>query len=126
MNKVNVIKAAEMRENGATYEEIAKAFGVTRQAVAAAIGKIRKFPKMYDEIPYKGLYDFFKENSRIEINSFCWKALKINDKSCYERYRRLLHGEDVKLSISEIKKIIAYTGKSFEELFAERWFTDEQ
>ena len=116
----------QMRNEGKTYEEIAKEFGVTRQAVWGYLGQKRRNQSIYDNIPFQGLYEIFRDNPGLTINRFVLQALHKNDKTTQARYWNLLTRKEAAFKISEIKKILEHTGLTFEQLFAERTDNENQ
>lgn len=120
-----VAKYITLREEGKTYEEIGKMFGVTKQAVEISIrqaeqtfesNRLRKYTFKCDDIVYQGLYDVFDNDITMTVS----KLSKILGVSRPTVKRMLCTGTNTKLPINTIQKLIEYSGKSFEELFAPR------
>lgn len=118
---IDINKAIEMRDKGATYEEIGEHFGVSRQRVHAALGSVKKNASMYDKIRYKGLRKWFIENDA-SFSSFA-KLVGMNFSSSSVRAIQnwLSEGGEVnrRFTIDQIKKMIEVTEMTFEELFEE-------
>lgn len=72
---IDVNLAEKMRMDGATYQEIANYFGVTRQAVHLNLknhGRLRRrYEAIFDDCPYAGLRRFLKENKKVKIANIC-------------------------------------------------------
>ena len=123
----------EMRMNGATYQEIADICGISKQRVHQKIGEysprvkaIRRGSVYLEEIKYKGIYEFFKENLDVAFCGFVKGILGDISHCATEKMRRFLRGEnEVKFSIPQIKKMCEVCGKPFEEVFKERKSEDE-
>ena len=116
----------KMRDEGKTYEEIAKEFGVTRQAVWGVLGHCRKNQSLYDNIPYQGFYEIFKTNPQLTIGRFILTVLHKQGRSIQQNFTNLLTGKTKLIKIDDIKKISDYTGLTFEQLFAERTTNENQ
>lgn len=120
----------DMRQRGATYQQIADAAGVTRQwaheAVTAHVKRILSSKRgkgfHLDDIVYKGVYDHFKENKNERLVSFCKKVCgSTHTGGKTQILRKFLIGEtDTKFTIDQIKSICDVIGKPFEEVFKER------
>lgn len=118
----------EMRMNGATYQEIADICGISKQRVHQKIGEysqrikgLRRGGMYLEEIKYKGIYEYFKENLDVAFGRFV-KGISGDISRCAtEKMRRFLRGEhEVKFSVAQIKKMCEVCGKPFEEVFKER------
>ena len=106
----------EMRVNGATYEEIAEHFSVTKQYVQCTLVGIvdsgREFLKA--GCIYPGLSNWMIRTGT-RANTLNNKTLHIKFPTAF--YRRM-KGETL-FTIDEIRKILDYTGLTFEEAFGE-------
>ena len=119
----------ELRNQGKTYAEIGEMFGVSKQWVHQMVGehRIRKGNYEIEHIRYKGIYEFMRDNPTITLSTLTLKGIG-KGKNLYCKFQRAITGtnRDMHLSINQIKRLTAYTGKSFEELFAERNDADEE
>lgn len=106
-----ILESIEMRENGYTYEEIAKKFGYTKQYIYQIIGRKRKFNKSLENLKYKGLKKYFRNND-LSFSKF-EKICKLTR----GKFLDLCNCGDCSLKISQIKKMQKITGMTFEELF---------
>ena len=120
---IDVNLAEQMRMDGATYQEIANHFGVTRQAVHLNLknhGRLRRrYEAIFDDCPYKNLRRWLLENSKIRIASICDAVFGSCGEKERAKTRRLLAGDNVKLTIEDIKRLEKFTGMGFDELFME-------
>ena len=119
----------EKRKNGATYQEIADAEGVSKQWVNQIITKHApelKYTRGHgfniETIVYKGIYEHFKSDLHESVTSFTHKIYGRTCRNNISTVRRFIIGEhpDSRFSIAHIKKMCEITGKSFEELFTLR------
>lgn len=123
-----------MRMDGRTFQEIADFYGVSKQAVHT---KLKSYTKILEgergravdgrrfninSIPYKGLYEYFKENEEETISSFSREVSGAEYRTNFaNKMRNFLTGENNSyFTIVQIKKICEIIGKSFEEAFEER------
>jgi transcriptional regulator with XRE-family HTH domain len=108
------------RENGLTYEEIGKKYGVSRQRVAQCCGKFQ--PTRFTFVTEKGcsFVNLRKWlNSQKMTTAELLKRLGLEaHKYNYQRLYCTLSGRR-ELKKSEIDKLIALTGLTYEQLFAE-------
>lgn len=118
---IDIDKAIEMRNNGATYDEIGAHFGVSRQRVHTALGSFKRNAQVYNKIKYIGLKRWFKETDT-SFAKFA-RAVGMNHSPAYVRKVQnwLTEGGDNErqFSITQIKNMLEVTGMTFEELFAE-------
>ena len=125
MSAVTKTEILRLREEGKTYREIGEIYGLTRQrihAIATANDcRVRKKNTDIEKIVYKGIYEFMKENPNV---SFTKLASVANNGSALNNQRacvfiRKLSGttDKVTFTISNIKCLMKFTGKSFDELF---------
>ena len=113
-----------LRERGLTYQEIADIYHITRQRVHQIIGKenVRKSNVDIERIVYKGVYEFMRDDPDISYTSLL-RAFATNiSKDDNRKFARFLQdkSDSGKLTIGQIKRLIKFTGKSFEELFERR------
>ena len=112
------------REQGKTYQEIGEMYNVSKQYVASSIKKferlsgtrVRKNNYNIEKIAYKGIYQLFENDSTMTIAKLS-RMICGYSSGVANRINCLIKGEDTRLSIKEIKKLIEITGKPFEELF---------
>ena len=124
-NYEDIIKMIEMRKKGATYAEIGKAFGVSRQAVTSRLTYKRKNEKRYgfniETIIYRGIYEHFKKERCETISSFAYKIYGCTAGSAIVTIRSFMTGvHNSRFTIRQIQKMCEITGMSFEETFALR------
>jgi hypothetical protein len=121
-SKVNKEEARRLYNEGLSCSEIARQFGVTRQYCSSLMKEIptRRHGKIFDNIPYKGLYNLFQKERWLSIPRFATVIFGTSTRATSAKVYRLLSGDNVSLNISEIKRLIEYSGMSFEELFAPR------
>lgn len=115
-----IAKYIVLREEGKTYQEIGDIFGISKQAVERSIknaeikfnGRMRKSNVNIEEIIYKGIYQIFKKDSQITVS-------KLSKILGHERttVNNFLKNKNTRISIDAIKKLIAYSGMTFDELF---------
>ena len=118
----------KMRQDGATYQDIADKCGITKQAVHQRIRSYtRKLNgirgKGFDinQIPYQGLYDWFDDNMGESISSLCDKVFGSISKYYLSKFGGFIKGKhDSSFKVEHLKKLCEVTGKSFEELFKRR------
>lgn len=116
-----------LRNEGLTFREIGERYGCTKQAVENLLKRngvgTRKNGKIFANIPYAGLYKFFAENRKMSVAGFSYAVFgkNINTQKCnHAKARRLLEGRNETLTLNNIRRMLALTGMTFEELFAER------
>lgn len=119
MTKEDVIVMFTMRVNGSTFDEIGKEFGVTRERIRQILEANTKDPAMKGmkksagcKCIYPALADWMVAN--------CCPAYKLRKesgvcKSMTTLYYKL-QGRNP-FNLDEIKKLLAYTGMTFEEAF---------
>ena len=117
----------EWRQQGATYQEIADAEGISKQAVYL---KVKSYEKKLEgnrgrrfdinKIVYKGFYEYFVENPDVRISTLTDEIFGVGGNNV-AKTRQFLYGEhETLLKIRTIKTMMEITGKSFEELFERR------
>ena len=122
----------EMRMKGATYKQIADMCGITKQRVHQKIAKyspqvkaIRRGSLYLEEIKYKGIYEYFRENLDVAFSEFVIGVYGCTNHNNTERMRCFLRGKhEVRLDIKKVKRICEIVGKPFEEVFKERGTAD--
>lgn len=119
-----------LREQGKTYQEIGDIYGVSKQRVEEAIknaenrfnGKrIRKNSANIEKIIYKGIYDLFYKDCTMTISKIA--RIVGHDKGTVEN---LIKGANARFTIKGIKRLIDFSGMTFEELFELRKKDGEQ
>lgn len=114
----------KLRERGLSYQKIADIYHISKQRVHQIIGKerVRKNNTDIERIVYKGIYDFMKENPTISYSALLRKIRGCETANQVKNFSSFLKNSNDKsrLSILEIKRLIEFTGKSFEELFERR------
>lgn len=118
----------EKRMSGATFQEIANACGVSRQAIHDRLKlyeqkvKGRRGHGFYIKaIKFEGIYQYFKENIGETVSSFCTRTGTGNKGGRVATMKNFLTGKtDSRFSIPQIKKMCEVCGKPFEEVFKER------
>lgn len=117
----------QMRMNGATFQEIADALGVSKQCVNELFNKqyrklkgMRGYGFKVDSIVYKGIYEHFMNNPFETVSSFTEKIYGyVGNKP--QTIRDFITGKnETWLTIPRIQKMCEITGKTFEELFERR------
>lgn len=116
-SKINVQEAIEMRENGASLQEIGDRYGVTRERVRQLIGnKVRKGNTQIQRIKYRGLRRYFEENNV----SYAYFARKIGTSAGkIDTLSNFISdpSKGARFSIEQIKLMCQVTGQTFEQLF---------
>lgn len=107
------LEMVRMRKDGHTLEEIAQAYGISRQRVFQIIGKT--FRGDLDKIKRVHLRKFFEE-TEISIRKFATLVFGACDEIYSLKIRRFLESNDVHFTFRQIIKMCEITGLSFEEL----------
>lgn len=117
MTKEQKLQAYAMRLDGCTYQEIANKFGVTRQCIQQNIGAVgvtrdnrHQVLRLSENCIYTGLAKFIKEN---EVSSVV--LADVIGVCRIAAYKRIVGERN--FNISDIYKILNYTGMTFEECF---------
>lgn len=122
----------QMRIDGATYQEIADVYGISRQAVHYAlkkykerlVGEVRGRRFRCNDIKYTGIYEYFKANKKETVSSFAIKVFNIhtyNSGAISQKIRNFITGRNEShFTIEQIKRMCEIVGKPFEEVFKER------
>lgn len=120
----NAKEMLEMRVNGATFQEIANKYGISRQAVHQTLNSYmarlqgKRYALDVDKIIFKGIAEWFFENPDESMSSFSRKVFGYDTGAKVKDVRMNLYGEyTVYFSIEQIKKICEVIGKPFEEVF---------
>ncbi len=116
----------EWRQRGATYQEMADAEGISRQAVHQKVkaherklmgkrGRINGFN--INKIVYKGIYEYFRDNVDETVYGFTQKVFGHSQQKI-QCVKRFLLGESESLfKVHHVPNMMEATGKSFDELF---------
>lgn len=118
----------KMRIDGATYQEIADACGISRQD---AHHRLQNYCKKIvegghkgrkvscNDIVYQGIYEYFDNHTSESISSFCNKIY--GNTSQVGKLSAFFRGEiNSHFTIQQINKMCEIVGKPFEEVFAKR------
>lgn len=114
--------ARELRMQGLTFAEIGKRLGVSKQRIAqccagmdAEMTASACRAKDLNGIIYAGLKKWMLEN-RVSVPEMMRRIGLDTGSRRSEHFKNRLKGK-TQLSITEIKKILAVTGETFEEVF---------
>lgn len=118
----------EMKKNGATYTEIGKALGVSRQRACQmllhydkSLKGIRGYGFRVDSIIYKGIYEHFENDIYESLTSFAEKVYGHSSAYIFPKIKDFITGKHNSMfTISQIQKMCEIVGKPFEETFAIR------
>lgn len=118
----------QLRDEGKTFKEIADIAGVSKQAINRSLhlyerklSGIRGKNFNINNIVFKGIYEHFLNDFDESILGFCRKLKGRHDGRYMDTIRRLITGgNNVRLSIPQIKEICKVVGKPFEEVFEVR------
>lgn len=120
----DVEKAIQLRADGMTYTDIADVLGVSRQRVWQKLNDVnareRAGGKVYDSIPYNGLYEMFQSDKTLTIPQFCRECFGTGTHTFTMKIYNLLSGKDGHLTVGQTRKLLKYSGKTWEELFEPR------
>lgn len=121
---IDIDDAVHMRGIGSTFEEIGRKYGVSRQAVQDLLKKNgvspRRHAKIYEDIPYQGLYDFVMANPGMSLSALSHVIFGSTTRNEVERTQRILKGHNFTLRYSNIRRLESASGMTFDELFAPR------
>lgn len=120
--KEQILKIVQMRLDGYTMQQIADEYGVTKQCIQQKISSITKnytprqggVRKIDEKIIYPNLAKWIFDNG-YSVGSFA-KRLGM---SCSNNLLIKLHGER-SINMAEIRRMLEFTGRTFEYLFAEK------
>ena len=114
--------ARELRMQGLTFVEIGKRLGVSKQRIAQCCAGMNPehtawacHKKDLESIAYAGLKKWMLEN-RVSVPELMRRIGLDTGSSRSKHFRNRLEGK-TQLPISEIKKILAVTGGTFEQMF---------
>lgn len=116
----NAKEMLKMRMDGATFQEIADRYGISRQAVHQSLKHYtdrlegKRYALNVDKIIYKGIAEFFLDNPEESVTSFSRKVL---GQGTANLKRGLIGENEMHFTINQIKKICNIIGKPFEEVF---------
>lgn len=105
-------------ENGMTYEEIGKNFGISRQRVFQIIGGKTKYqvkPFTTETCIYSGLRKWLNEH-KIGTTELTRKIYRNYSSSNRESVKKMLNGK-LKITKTHIDKILEITGLTYEKAF---------
>ena len=114
-------RMVEMRMNGATYLQIAEAFGITKQRVQQIVGKRRgnNFrPFTEERCVYPILREWLNDN-KISLAELCRMCRGNASSSNLSELRVVLRGESKWVTKPTIDKLINATWLTYEKLFYE-------
>ena len=114
--------ARELRMQGLTFEEIGKRLGVSRQRIAQCCAGMNPEATVWachkedlESIAYAGLKKWMLEN-RVSVPELMRRIGLDTGSSRSKHFRNRLEGK-TQLPMREIKKILAVTGGTFEQMF---------
>lgn len=114
--------ARELRMQGLTFAEIGKRLGVSRQRIAQCCAGMNPEATAWachkedlDCIIYAGLRKWMLEN-KVSVPEMMRRIGLDTGSRRSENFRKRLKGK-TQLSITDIKKILAVTGGTFEQMF---------
>ena len=111
------VEMYRMRLEGKSYQAIADRFGVSRQYVYRLIGQqCKSEPYRNVNVPYTGLKKWMNE-SRYSIAELARES-GCTDNHSYVTITSYLQGSP-RMDIDSIRKILRFTGLTFEEAFGE-------
>lgn len=121
VKKVDWNLASEMRANGCTFREIADRFGVSKQYIQSMehsrYNLRRKDANFIDKIPYPVIRKCFETDRHLTIPTFARAVYSDGSRATQEKAKTLLLGGNVMLTVCQLRKVLAVTGKTFEETF---------
>lgn len=120
--KEQILKIVQMRLDGYTMQQIANEYGTTKQCIQQKLSALTRsctpkqgcIKKIDEKIIYPNLARWIFDNG-YSVSSFA----KCLDMSNSNNLLIKLHGER-SINISEIKRILEFTGRTFEYLFVEK------
>lgn len=126
--KIGYEEMIEMKKRGATYQEIAKEIGVSKQRVHQMLITYDKHLKGIrghgfdiDTIVFKGIYEHFKKDLYESPSSFTLKVMGNDAKNSLPKVRGFITGKsESRFTIRQLQRICEITGMSFEECFERR------
>lgn len=112
-------KAAQMRRDGCTYEEIGAVFGVSRERIRQVLKnqvRCRKCSTDMEKIVYEGLYNYLMDNPKMTYPALAMVMFGGGTKT-NNKLRNLLHGKNCTISKRSLDRLMALTGMTYEQLF---------
>lgn len=112
--------AAQMRRDGATYQQIGDAFGVSRQRVQQVLKnqvRLRKCSTDMEKIVYEGIYNYLMDHPRMTFPSLAMVMFGNSGNNENNLVQNLLRGRSCKISKRAYDRLIAATGMTYEQLF---------
>lgn len=113
--------AAQMREEGMSYREIADVFGVSRQRIQQVLKKgiayDRKYAADIEKIPYEGIYNYMVENPKVTFPALSMILFGTSNKNKNEVTRNFVFGMNCKIGKRCYDRLIEKTGMTYEQLF---------
>ncbi len=119
-NKERKAQMEKMLQNGATYSEIAAAFGISRQRAYSIIGgrKENHYKKITaEDCVYPNLRKWLNEN-RVTRAELCRRLTGSTHPKPYTKVLNFCRGNTSRATKQEIDKYLRVTGLTYEELFA--------
>lgn len=127
MSKLDMENAIKMRERGATYQEIAEKYGVTKQYVhnsmkrGYATGRIRrKDAEIFEASAYVGILEWYNRDH------FSMKKLyrivygDAVTRSNQQKLIRLIEGDNITITMKQLNNILRASGMTYEHFFERR------
>lgn len=116
-------------EEGETIKEIAKEFGISRQAVNNIMHKYNvkrvtdgRVLKGIDAVVYPKIKEYLFSN-QMAVSEFCYRVG--NTPRASGAFYRFLRGERQETSIDSIQNMLKVMGTTFEEVFPTEYCTSE-
>ena len=113
-------KAAQMRRDGASYQQIGDAFGVSKQRVQQVLKnqvRLRKCSTDMEKIVYEGIYNYLMDHPRMTFPSLAMLMFGTSGSNENNLVHNLLHGRNCRIGKSAYDRLIAATGMTYEQLF---------
>lgn len=125
MGRVYMPTAYKMREDGCTYEQIARYFGVTKQRIHAlfvqneqkGLKKRKRGSSIYKEVPFKGFRLWFETDEKLTVPVIARIMYGNSDKTKSNKVSRLIKGENVMITINQLNNLLSASGMTYEQLF---------
>lgn len=119
VNKERDEEMVRMRQNGASYPEIAKRFGVSKQRVFMILGKAdgARF-KVFT--PERCVYPILRKwlnDNKVSVAELTRRMYGNANANNHKYVREILRGNRVKIEKPTIDKLIKATGLKYEQLF---------
>ena len=118
----------QRRQDGQSLQQIADAYGISRQAVKSCLCSYQHLVDGYrgnkfhiNQIPYQGIYDYFLQNEDLSVSSFCEQVFGRKEGAMAVKMRNFLSGDcESRFSVEEMDKICSVIGLTFEQVFQRR------